>query len=122
MITLPIASFWIKYLHPEILRAAKPVLGWFYTISPAGDLAVSLPALIILGLAVGLLSGFWVGSGFLLTPFLNLVGNIPFNVAIGTDVAQMLGSATLANLRQPGPGLRGLQTGPAPLCGERHRG
>ena len=101
MITLPTASFWIKYLHPEILRAAEPVLGWFYTISPAGDLAVSLPALIILGLAVGLLSGsFGVGSGFLLTPFLNLVGNIPFNVAIGTDVAQMLGSSTLANLRQ----------------------
>jgi uncharacterized membrane protein YfcA len=100
-ITLPIASYWIKYLHPELVRLAQPVVGWFYTISPYGDLAVSLPALILLGLGVGLLSGsFGVGSGFLMTPFLNLVGNIPFNVAIGSDVAHMLGSSTNANLRQ----------------------
>ena len=100
-ITLPTASFWIKYLHPEIVRLAQPVVGWFYTVGPNGELAVSLPALIVLGLLVGLLSGsFGVGSGFLMTPFLNLVGNIPYNVAIGSDVAHMLGSSTLANLRQ----------------------
>ena len=118
MITLPTASFWIKYLHPEILRVAKPVLGWFYTIAPNGDLAVSLTALIVLGLAVGLLSGsFGVGSGFLLTPFLNLVGNIPFNVAIGTDVAQMLGSSTLANLRQRALGYVDYKLGLLLFCG-----
>jgi hypothetical protein len=55
-ITLPTASFWIKYLHPEIVRLAKPVVGWFYTIAPNGDLSVSLPALIILGLFIGLLA------------------------------------------------------------------
>jgi uncharacterized protein len=100
-ITLPTASVWIKYLHPEIVRLAQPVAGWFYTISPDGDLAVSLPALVVLGLVVGLLSGsFGVGSGFLMAPFLNLVGNIPYNVAIGSDVAHMVGSSTLANLRQ----------------------
>jgi hypothetical protein len=100
-ITLPTASYWIKYLHPEIVRLAKPVVGWFYTIAPNGDLSVSLLGLIILGLGVGLLSGsFGVGSGFLMTPFLNLLGNIPYNVAIGSDVAHMLGSSTSANLRQ----------------------
>lgn len=100
-ITLPTASYWIKYLHPEVVRLAQPVVGWFYTISPYGDLAVSLPALVLLGLLVGLLSGsFGVGSGFLMTPFLNLVGNIPFNVAVGSDVAHMLGASTNANLRQ----------------------
>jgi len=100
-ITLPTASFWLKYLHPEIVRLGKPVAGWFYTISANGDLSVSLLALVILGLGVGLLSSsFGVGSGFLMTPFLNLVGNIPYNVAIGSDVAHMLGSSTLANLRQ----------------------
>jgi uncharacterized protein len=100
-VTLPTASFWLKYLHPEIVRLGKPVAGWFYTISANGDLSVSLLALVILGLGVGLLSSsFGVGSGFLMTPFLNLVGNIPYNVAIGSDVAHMLGSSTLANLRQ----------------------
>jgi uncharacterized protein len=100
-ITLPTASYWIKYLHPEIVRLAKPVAGWFYTISPQGDLSVSLLALVILGLIIGLLAGsFGVGSGFLMTPFLNLVGNIPYNVAIGTDVAHMVGSASIAQLRQ----------------------
>jgi uncharacterized membrane protein YfcA len=100
-ITLPTASYWIKYLHPEIVRLGKPVVGWFYTISPNGDLGVSLLALIILGLVVGLLAGsFGVGSGFLMTPFLNLVGNIPYNVAIGSDVAHMVGSASIAQLRQ----------------------
>jgi len=100
-ITLPTASYWIKYLHPEIVRLAQPVVGWFYTISPQGDLSVSLLALAILGLIIGLLAGsFGVGSGFLMTPFLNLVGNIPYNVAIGSDVAHMVGSATIAQLRQ----------------------
>jgi len=100
-VTLPTASYWIKYLHPEIVRLAQPVVGWFYTIAPGGDLSVSLLGLIVLGLGVGLLSGsFGVGSGFLMTPFLNLLGNIPFNVAIGSDVAHMLGSSTNANLRQ----------------------
>ena len=99
--TLPTASYWFKYLHPELVRLAQPVVGWFYTVSPEGDLSMSLSALIILGLVVGLLSGsFGVGSGFLMTPFLNLVGNIPYNVAVGTDVAHMLGSSTKANLRQ----------------------
>jgi uncharacterized membrane protein YfcA len=104
-ITLPTASFWIKYLHPEIVRLAEPVAGLFYTISPAGDLSVSLPALIILGLFIGLMAGsFGVGSGFLTTPFLNLVGNIPYNVAIGSDVAHMVGSATISQVRQRGMG------------------
>jgi uncharacterized membrane protein YfcA len=57
--------------------------------------------LIILGLFIGLLTGsFGVGSGFLMAPFLNLVGNIPYNVAVGSDLTQMFGSATQANLRQ----------------------
>ena len=100
-ITLPIASYWYQYLHPELVRLAQPVQGWFYTVSPNGDLAVSLWALILLGVVIGLLSGsFGVGSGFLMAPFLNIVGNIPFNVAIGSDLTHLVGSATLANLRQ----------------------
>lgn len=104
-ITLPTASYWIKYLEPELTRLAQPVQGWFYTISPQGELSLSLLALILLGVAMGLLSGsFGVGSGFLMAPFLNLFGSIPFNVAIGSELTCMVGSATIANVRQRGLG------------------
>jgi hypothetical protein len=100
-ITLPIASYWHQYLHPELARLAQPVQGWFYTVSPNGELSINLVALILVGVLTGLLAGsFGVGSGFLMTPFLNIVGNIPFNVAIGSDLTHMVGSATQANLRQ----------------------
>jgi uncharacterized protein len=100
-VTLPTASYWLTYLHPELVRLAQPVQGWFYTISPQGDLTISLTGLIILGLFIGLLTGsFGVGSGFLTAPFLNLLGNVPYNVAVGSDLTHMVGSATLANLRQ----------------------
>ena len=80
---------------------AEPVQGWFYTIQPPGDLLVNLWALIGLGLIVGLLAGFFgVGGGFVMTPLLNLIANVPYNVAVGTDLTQMLGTATIANLRQ----------------------
>jgi len=100
-VTLPTASYWFTYLHPELVRLAEPIQGWFYAISPQGELSISLLGLIILGLFIGLLTGsFGVGSGFLMAPFLNLVGNIPYNVAVGSDLTHMVGSATLANLRQ----------------------
>jgi uncharacterized protein len=104
-VTLPTASYWTTYLHPELVRLAQPLQGWFYTISPQGELSINLLALVILGLAMGLLVGsFGVGSGFLMAPFLNLLGNVPFNVAVGSDLTQMLGSGTIANLRQRGLG------------------
>lgn len=104
-VTLPLASYWNKYLHPELSRLAEPVQGWFYTIQPQGDLSVNLLALIGLGLIVGLLAGFFgVGGGFLMTPLLNLISNVPYNVAVGTDLTQMVGTATIANLRQRGFG------------------
>jgi uncharacterized membrane protein YfcA len=100
-VTLPLASRWIKTLHPEFARLAEPIQGWFYTIQTNGDLSVSLLALIILGLIVGLMAGFFgVGGGFLMTPFLNLIGNVPYNVAVGTDLTQLVGTATTANIRQ----------------------
>jgi hypothetical protein len=104
-ITLPLASYWHKTLHPEMARLAEPLQGWFYTIQTNGDLCVMLGVLIALGLCVGILAGFFgVGGGFLMTPWLNLVINVPYNVAVGTDVAQMVGTATSANIRQGGAG------------------
>ncbi|MBW1917393.1 MAG: sulfite exporter TauE/SafE family protein [Deltaproteobacteria bacterium] len=100
-IPLSIASYWIKYLNPQLALLTQPIQGWFYTVSPQGELTINLIALIVLGLAMGFLAGcFGVGSGFLMAPLLNLFGNIPFNVAIGSDLTYMVGSATIANLRQ----------------------
>ena len=54
---------------------------------------------------VGLLTGFYgVGGGFLMTPWLNLLFNVPYNVAVGTDLTQMAGTATMAKVRQGGAG------------------
>jgi uncharacterized membrane protein YfcA len=51
------------------------------------------------------LTGFYgVAGGFLLTPWLNLCFAIPYNVAVGTDLTQMVGTATLGRVRQGGEG------------------
>lgn len=105
MLELPLAGYWLKVLQPELSRLSEPWRGWFYTLLPAGDLQVSLAALMLLGLVVGLLTGFFgIGGSFLMTPWLNLGFLVPYNVAIGTDLTQMIGTATLAGLRQGGQG------------------
>ena len=61
---------------------------------------VSLPALLLLGLLVGLLAGmFGVGGGFLLTPLLSVVLGVPVPIAVGSGLCQMVGTATVALLR-----------------------
>ena len=61
---------------------------------------VSLPALVALGVAVGLIAGvFGVGGGFILTPLLSAVLGIPVPIAVGTGLCQMVGTATVALLR-----------------------
>jgi uncharacterized protein len=62
--------------------------------------AVNLPALIALGVVVGLVAGmFGVGGGFLLTPLLSAVLGVPVQIAVGTGLCQMVGTATVALLR-----------------------
>jgi len=54
--------------------------------------------LILLGFIVGTLSGFFgVGGAFIMTPALNILG-FPIVYAIGTDLALMLGSSTVATV------------------------
>lgn len=102
---LPIASYWQTFLYPELAKAAAPIQGWFYTIQAHGTLVVSLPVLVLVGLAVGILSGLYgVAGGFFLTPWLNLFFQVPYNVAVGTDLTQMIGTATMARVRQGGEG------------------
>ena len=60
---------------------------------------VSLWLLATLGFTVGTLSGFFgVGGAFIMTPALNILG-YPMVYAIGTDLAMMVGSSTVAAIR-----------------------
>jgi uncharacterized membrane protein YfcA len=60
----------------------------------------NLTGLIILGFLVGGVTGFFgVGGRLLTSPLLNALFNVPFNVAVGSDLCQMMGTSTLNILR-----------------------
>ncbi len=72
---------------------------------PVADIDVSAGGLLLLGLVIGVLSGFFgVGGGFLLTPLLNAVFGIPFPLAVGSSLAQMTGTAVSGVVRHRGLG------------------
>jgi len=53
--------------------------------------------LVVLGFVVGIFSGlFGIGGGFFLVPMLNVVFNIPYNIAIGSSLCQMVGTSIAA--------------------------
>lgn len=57
------------------------------------------------GFIVGFLSGlFGVGGGFLLVPLLNTFFNIPYNIAIGSSLLQMVGTSIVSGLKHRGYG------------------
>jgi uncharacterized protein len=59
-----------------------------------------LAGLIIFGFLVGGITGFFgVGGRLLTSPLLNGLFNIPFNVAVGSDLCQMMGTSTMNILR-----------------------
>lgn len=65
-----------------------------------GGQEVSLLGLALLGGGVGVVAGmFGVGGGFLLTPLLSVVFDIPLPIAVGTGLCQMIGTAVVALLR-----------------------
>jgi len=52
------------------------------------------------GFIIGILSGlFGVGGGFLLVPLLNVVWGVPYNIAIGSSLFQMVGTSAAASLK-----------------------
>lgn len=68
-----------------------------------GGVAVSLPALALVGLAVGVVAGmFGIGGGFLLTPLLPIAFRLPSAVAVGSALCQQIGIATVAFLKHRG--------------------
>ena len=67
---------------------------------PITDMHVEGAALIILGLIVGFISGFFgVGGGIIAVPMLFIIFNIPFPVAIGSSLALIIGTSISASYR-----------------------
>jgi len=67
---------------------------------PTTGADVSLIGVVLLGLLIGVLTGFFgVGGGFLLTPMLNVLFGIPYNIAVGSGLSQMLGTSVAGSIR-----------------------
>ncbi|GFH62739.1 MAG: conserved hypothetical protein [Candidatus Desulfovibrio kirbyi] len=72
---------------------------WLYMIMPISGVNLFWPGLIILGLGVGIIGGFFgLGGAWMVTPGLNILG-FPMAFAIGTDVAQMAGKSLISTMR-----------------------
>src|SRR5690554_2422419 len=57
---------------------------------PLSEVTTSIPGLILLGTAIGFLTGmFGVGGGFLLTPLLKILFKIPYPIAVGSSLLQI---------------------------------
>ena len=70
------------------------------TLLPGDNGIIIFLGLIWLGFIIGVLSGmFGVGGGFLMTPMLNAVFGIPYNIAVGSGLAQMVGTSAAASLK-----------------------
>ncbi len=58
------------------------------------------PGIVLLGIVVGFLSGLLgVGGGFLITPALFVIFNIPYPYAVGSTLAQMVGASLSGVIR-----------------------
>ncbi len=65
---------------------------------PIAEMSLSLPLLLGLGLAIGIISGmFGIGGGFLLTPMLIFLG-VPPSIAVGTGASQVAASSIASAL------------------------
>jgi uncharacterized membrane protein YfcA len=74
-------------------------MDWLYAIMPISGVTIFWPGLIILGLGVGIIGGFFgMGGAWMVTPGLNILG-FPMAFAIGTDIAHMAGKSLISTLR-----------------------
>ncbi|MDR2744898.1 MAG: sulfite exporter TauE/SafE family protein [Desulfovibrio sp.] len=74
-------------------------MDWLYMMMPISGVNIFWPGLIILGLGVGIIGGFFgLGGAWMVTPGLNILG-FPMAFAIGTDMAQMAGKSLISTMR-----------------------
>ena len=72
---------------------------WLYVMMPIAGVEIFWPGLIILGVGVGIIGGFFgMGGAWMVTPGLNILG-FPMAFAIGTDIAHMAGKSLVSTMR-----------------------
>ncbi len=72
---------------------------FFYVLMPIAGVKIFWPGLIILGIGVGIIGGFFgMGGAWMVTPGLNILG-FPMAFAIGTDIAHMAGKSLISTMR-----------------------
>lgn len=74
-------------------------MDWLYFLMPVSGVQIFWPGLVILGLGVGIIGGFFgMGGGWMVTPGLNILG-FPMAFAIGTDISHMAGNSLISTMR-----------------------
>jgi uncharacterized membrane protein YfcA len=74
-------------------------MNWLYVLLPIAGVHVWWPGLVILGLGVGIIGGFFgMGGAWMVTPALNVLG-LPMAFAIGTDITHMAGKSLISTMR-----------------------
>ena len=72
---------------------------------PVAGVETSGVLVMLLGLGIGTLAGFFgVGGGFLLTPMLHALFHIPYTVAVGSSLSQMVGLSAAGSIRHAAAG------------------
>ncbi|NGX56482.1 MAG: hypothetical protein K1060chlam5_00725 [Candidatus Anoxychlamydiales bacterium] len=72
---------------------------WLYIYLPFADINVFIPALLLIGFSVGVISSFFgIGGAWMVTPGLNILG-FPMAYAIGTDMAHIAGKSVFATIQ-----------------------
>jgi uncharacterized membrane protein YfcA len=74
-------------------------MDWLYILMPIAGVKIFWPGLVILGVGVGIIGGFFgMGGAWMVTPGLNILG-FPMAFAIGTDIAHMAGKSLISTMR-----------------------
>ncbi|MES9997206.1 TSUP family transporter [Desulfovibrio aminophilus] len=74
-------------------------MDWMYMLMPIAGVKIFWPGLIILGLGMGVIGGFFgMGGAWMITPGLNILG-FPMAFAVGTDIAHMAGKSLISTIR-----------------------
>jgi uncharacterized membrane protein YfcA len=74
-------------------------MDWLYVLMPIAGVKVFWLGLVVLGLGVGMIGGFFgMGGGWMVTPGLNILG-FPMSFAIGTGISQMMAPSLISAAR-----------------------